>query len=185
MQIAFYIDQTRCIGCFTCAVACKDWNDIPDGPANWKRILPIEEGKYPNPFLAYLPANCWHCADPSCMAVCPVDAIHKRDEDGIVGVDRDLCLGVDDCGLCLEECPYDAPQFGAEENGKMQKCDFCQERWSAGQLPVCVNACPVRALDAGPIDELQDKYVSAKEACGFTYDADLEPSVMFKPKIRA
>ncbi len=45
MQIAFYIDQTRCIGCFTCAVACKDWNDISDGPANWKRILPIEEGK--------------------------------------------------------------------------------------------------------------------------------------------
>jgi len=35
MQLGFYFDQTRCVGCLTCVVACKDWHDIPAGPANW------------------------------------------------------------------------------------------------------------------------------------------------------
>ncbi|MFX1457608.1 MAG: 4Fe-4S dicluster domain-containing protein, partial [Promethearchaeota archaeon] len=37
-QMGFYFDQTRCTGCFTCSVACKDWNDIKAGPENWMRI---------------------------------------------------------------------------------------------------------------------------------------------------
>jgi anaerobic dimethyl sulfoxide reductase subunit B (iron-sulfur subunit) len=38
MQLAFYFDQTRCTGCYTCVVACKDWHDIPAGPASWMLI---------------------------------------------------------------------------------------------------------------------------------------------------
>jgi anaerobic dimethyl sulfoxide reductase subunit B (iron-sulfur subunit) len=38
MQLAFYFDQTRCTGCYTCAVACKDWHDVPAGPASWMRV---------------------------------------------------------------------------------------------------------------------------------------------------
>jgi Fe-S-cluster-containing dehydrogenase component len=33
VQLGFYFDQTRCTGCNTCADACKDFNDIPAGPA--------------------------------------------------------------------------------------------------------------------------------------------------------
>jgi Pyruvate/2-oxoacid:ferredoxin oxidoreductase delta subunit len=89
-QIAFYFDQTRCIGCFTCCVSCKDWHDIPAGPAHWRRVISFEEGKFPQSFLAYLSAACYHCEDPLCAVVCPAEAIIKR-EDGVVVVDREKC----------------------------------------------------------------------------------------------
>jgi len=182
MQLAFYFNQTRCTGCYTCVVACKDWHDVPAGPASWIRVKTIERGKYPNPFLAYLASPCYHCAEPDCIAACPVNAISKRKEDGIVVVDREACLGKNSCELCLEACPYDAPQFGAEENAKMQKCDLCIERWSEGKKPICVDACPTRAMDAGPMDEMVAKYGQPGDAAGFTYDEKMKPSVVSKPK---
>jgi len=182
MQLAFYFDQTRCSGCYTCVVACKDWNDVPAGPANWKKVIAIEEGRYPRPFVAYLSTACYHCADPACVSVCPVNAISKRREDGIVVVDEKSCLGKSSCQLCLEVCPYGAPQFRVEENAKMEKCDLCLERWLAGQKPICVGSCPTRALDAGPIDDLRAKYGGGSEAAGFAYVEKLGPSVIFRPK---
>ena len=98
MQRGFYFDQTRCIGCFTCCVACKDWHDIPAGPAHWRRITPIEEGKFPQPFLAYLSGACYHCEEPLCAVVCPAEAIERR-EDGIVTVDREKCQEAARCGI--------------------------------------------------------------------------------------
>ena len=182
MQLAFYFDQTRCIGCYTCVVACKDWYDVPAGPASWRRVQTIERGKYPELFVAFLSTACYHCTEPACIAACPAGAISKRKEDGIVVVDREACIGKDSCGLCLEACPYDAPQFGAEENAEVQKCNFCVERWSEGKKPICVASCPTRALDAGPIEEMEAKYGKIHRAVGFTYDDKLQPSVLFKPK---
>ncbi|MBI4303992.1 MAG: FAD-dependent oxidoreductase [Chloroflexi bacterium] len=101
MQRAFYFDQTRCIGCFTCCVACKDWHDIPAGPAHWRRVLPFEEGKFPNLFLAYLSTACYHCEDPLCAAVCPAEAITKREEDGVVVIDRKKCRESARCGITI------------------------------------------------------------------------------------
>ncbi len=182
MQLAFYFDQTRCTGCFTCAVACKDWHDIPAGPANWVRVSTIEKGKYPNPFVAFLAAPCYHCAEPACVTACPVDAIVKRPEDGIVIVNREACLGKDSCQSCLEACPYQAPQFGAEEAATMQKCDFCLERWTEGKKPICVTGCPMRALDAGPLEEMETKYGKLHHAVGLVYDSKVQPAVITKPK---
>lgn len=182
MQIGFYFDQTRCTGCFTCVVACKDWHDVPPGPASWMRVSTIEKGKYPDLFVSHLSITCCHCADPTCLAACPVKAITKRQADGVVFVDRDLCLGHDNCDLCLQVCPYAAPQFGAEHNAKMQKCDFCVDRLAEGRAPICVASCPMRALDAGTLAELRAKYGAANEAEGFAYDAKVKPSVLFKPK---
>jgi anaerobic dimethyl sulfoxide reductase subunit B (iron-sulfur subunit) len=182
MQFAFYFDQTRCTGCFTCVVACKDWHDIPAGPANWMRVSNIEKGKYPHPFLAFLASACYHCAKPMCAAACPVHAIEKRSEDGIVVVNRGLCLGKDTCDKCLKACPYKAPQFGAEQNSKMQKCDLCLDRWAEGKQPICVAACPMRALDAGPLEAMEAKYGEVRQAAGFKYNERLQPAVVFKPK---
>src|SRR5512139_1082759 len=105
MQIIFYFDQGRCAGCYACVVACKDWHDVPAGPANWIRVKAIEGGKYPEPFLAYLLARCCHCAKPACVSACPMGAISKSERDGIVTVDREKCLGRDSCEQCLEACP--------------------------------------------------------------------------------
>jgi len=147
------------------------------------RLITIERGKYPNPFLTYWPATCYHCAEPVCIPACPVNAISKREQDGIVVVDRDACLAKDNCQLCLEACTYDAPQFGAEENARMQKCTFCIDRWSEGKKPICVDACPMRAMDAGPIDEMRAKYGEAREAAGFVYSQELKPSIVLKPRV--
>jgi anaerobic dimethyl sulfoxide reductase subunit B (iron-sulfur subunit) len=182
-QMGFYFDQTRCTGCYTCAVACKDWHDIESGPVHRMRIIPIEKGVFPAPFAAYLALSCCHCENPPCATVCPAEAIIKRDKDGIVAVDREKCLGKQDChAACLKACPWDAPQFGPREGAKMDKCDFCLERLENGQQTICVEACPMYALDAAPLAELVKKYGSSIEATGFGYQKKFRPSMVFKPK---
>lgn len=182
-QIGFYFDQTRCTGCSACRVACKDWNDIPAGPENWMRIHYTEEGVCPNVHVSYLAAPCWHCQNPVCIPACPVKAIVKREEDGIVVVDADACLGNTVCAeKCKKACPYDAPQFGPGPGAKMGKCNLCLERVNAGKPPTCVEACPVRALDAGPMEMLQAKYGDTQTAVGFKYAKRVRPAVVFKPK---
>lgn len=182
MQYGFYVNQNRCMGCFACVVACKDWHDVPAGPASYMKVRTLEKGKYPDLFVSFLPTTCYHCAKPACVPACPVNAITKRDEDGIVTVDREACLGKDECNMCLDACPYEAPQFGAEENPKMQKCDLCLDRLAEGKEPICVASCPMEALDAGPIDELRKKYGNFKETENFTYSEELAPSIVLKPK---
>ena len=183
MQLGFYYNQTRCVGCYTCVVACKDWHDIPAGPASWMKVDCIEEGTFPALFAAYLIRPCYHCEDPPCLTACPVDAIRKSAESGIVTVDRDVCLGLQECGgLCREACPYGAPQFGDEDAAKMQKCELCLERWPQGKKPICVEGCPMRALDAGPLDALKEKYGDIQEAAGFEYISKIKPSIVMKKK---
>jgi NADPH-dependent glutamate synthase beta subunit-like oxidoreductase len=86
--------------------------------------------------------------------------------------------------LCKDVCPYSAPQFADEEKAKMQKCDLCVERWPENKKPICVEACPMRALDAGPINELMGTYGGTQDACGFVYSQIAEPAIVNKPKKR-
>ncbi|TFG15924.1 MAG: 4Fe-4S dicluster domain-containing protein [Promethearchaeota archaeon] len=183
MQVGFYFDQTRCIGCSACRVACKDWHDIPAGPENWMMILYNEQGKFPNVFVSYMVRPCYHCIDPVCIPVCPVNAISKREEDGIVIVDSEVCLGNKECdSKCLKACPYNAPQFGPEQGAKMRKCNYCFDKFLQNQLPICVEACRTRALDAGSLEELKSKYGDILEADNFVYSKRTKPAIVFKPK---
>jgi NADPH-dependent glutamate synthase beta subunit-like oxidoreductase/Pyruvate/2-oxoacid:ferredoxin oxidoreductase delta subunit len=99
MQRGFYFDQARCTGCFACSVACKDLHSTPAGPANWMQIKYREAGSFPNLFVSHQAVPCYHCANPVCSFVCPDDAITKREEDGVVVVDRDKCRGAEPCGI--------------------------------------------------------------------------------------
>ncbi len=184
MQIGFHFNQTRCTGCYACVVACKDWHDVAPGPAIWIRITAIEKGKFPNSSLSHLFSTCLHCSNPLCAKAYPVDAITKTEEDGIVIVNRQLCLGGEKCKFgCLKACLYKAPQFGSEPNAKMQKCDLCLDRWTQKRKPICVDACPTRALDAGSLDELKAKYGDIRLAEGFVPSKKAAPSIIFKPKL--
>ena len=160
-QLGFYFDQTLCNGCKACQIACKDKHDTPIG-VNWRRVVEYSGGTWnENPdgtfnqdvFTYYTSMSCNHCEHPICVEVCPTTAMHKE-EDGIVAVDPDKCVG---CRFCEWACPYSAPQFNAEE-GHMTKCDLCRDYRAEGKTPACVAACPSRALEFGPIEELRQKH---------------------------
>lgn len=75
-------------------------------------------------------------------------------EDGTVYVDETKCVG---CRYCQWACPYGAPQMNTS-TGHMSKCDPCYDYRDTGQNPACVDACPSRALNWGPIDELREAH---------------------------
>jgi len=182
-QMGFYFDQTRCTGCYTCLVACKDWYDIDPKEVNYMRVSSVERGQFPDLFVAYLASPCWHCTEAPCIKACPSGAIYKREKDGVVMVDRDLCLGKEACPeKCKKACPWDAPQFGPRVDAKMEKCQLCYDRLEEGKKPICVEACPLFALDAGPLEELRRKYGDVQKAEGFKSMKRFQPSVIFKPK---
>lgn len=162
-QYGFYFDASKCTGCKTCMVACKDKNNLPVG-MNFRRVTEFSGGNWrqdratgawhQDAFAYYLSISCNECSDPACVKVCPTKAHFKRAEDGLVLIDPKKCIG---CGACLAACPYGAPQLDREAR-KMRKCDTCLDRREKGLNPACVDACPQRALDFGPIDELRKKY---------------------------
>jgi anaerobic dimethyl sulfoxide reductase subunit B (iron-sulfur subunit) len=160
-QMAFYFDASACIGCKACQTACKDKNDLPLGVL-WRRVFEYGGGTWnelnhvmtPNGVFAYyFSTACQHCENPVCRDVCPTAAISKRD-DGIVLIDADKCIG---CRYCEWACPYGAPQF-REDLGVMTKCNFCEDLLAQGQNPACVDACVMRCLDFGDLEELRQKY---------------------------
>lgn len=173
-------DLQRCVGCQTCTAACKQANATSPF-VQWRRVLDIEAGSYPNVSRTFVPVGCQHCEDPPCMHVCPSTATRRR-ADGIVTIDYDICIG---CAYCAVACPYqarfkiDAPSFAygrsAMQNetmredphriGVAQKCTFCSDRIDFGldnglipgvdpqATPACVNACIADALSFGDIDD--------------------------------
>lgn len=174
-------DLERCVGCQTCTAACRHANAT--SPAvQWRRVLDVEAGTYPEVSRTFVPVGCQHCADPPCMHVCPTTATGKR-ADGIVTVDYDLCIG---CAYCDVACPYQArfkidredfaygaatpPEAAASSDrrvGVSQKCTFCSDRIDAGiaeglvpgvdprATPACVNSCIADALHFGDADDPQ------------------------------
>jgi len=182
MQLAFFLNQSRCSGCFTCVMACRQWHTSDREAMNWRRVETFENGIFPNLKVSFLSISCLHCQTPPCASVCPTSAILKREQDGIVLVDQDKCLGECACGQCREACPYGIPQFHPGNDSRMEKCDFCHDRLDQGKQPICVDACPMRALDAGPLDKLLRRYGHDAGAEGFTYSEEAHPSVLLKGK---
>ena len=114
MKRGFYFDQSICLGCFSCMAACRAWNELTPTMPDLRKLDYREEGDAAGLSLSYLLPTCLHCANPGCVTICPVQAITKRDEDGVVIVDVEKCKGPDECGRpCSTECPagIDVPGF--------------------------------------------------------------------------
>ena len=151
-ELALIVKTADCIGCSACEVACKQEHALPVGP-RWIKVTAdaprIIDGRLQ---LRYSVSHCLHCTTPGCLAVCPVDAITKRD-DGIVLIDAALCNG---CGACIEGCPVGAMQFD-EDRALAGKCDLCVARHDRGLNPACVNACPARCIYYGYTSDIFNK----------------------------
>jgi anaerobic dimethyl sulfoxide reductase subunit B (iron-sulfur subunit) len=160
-QLAFYFDASACTGCKACQIACQDKNQLgPD--VTWRRVVTYTGGTWASQGGFFVPNNifsyavsiaCNHCENPLCAEVCPTKAITKRD-DGVVLLDTSKCIG---CRYCEWACPYGAVRFD-EEAGVMTKCTFCEDLLAKGQNPACVDACVMRCLDFGELDELRLKH---------------------------
>jgi len=145
-----YVDLARCIGCQSCAVACKAENDVPLGVfRTWVKV--VETGRFPNVKRGYLPVNCNQCEKPVCVEVCPVKATYQR-EDGIVLVDPHRCIG---CQYCKAACPYEVRHLDPLRK-IISKCYLCHHRLDAGLPPACVEACPTGARRVGNLLDPRD-----------------------------
>ncbi len=176
------VDLRRCTGCQTCTAACKHANGTPPG-VQWRRVLDIETGVFPNVRRTFVPVSCMHCGSPPCMDVCPTGATYQRD-DGRVAINYDVCIG---CAYCAVACPYqqrfkvqdaqfaygaeptaaEERQFDPARLGVSTKCTFCSDRIDrareTGQVPgvdpevtpACVNSCIGTALHFGDRDDPQ------------------------------
>lgn len=159
-QMAFIVDMKRCIGCDTCVIACKVENDVETGRFRLKvldshrdPIFEKPQGIYPKLTQQWLPTMCHHCVDAPCVSACPTNTLWRRDEDGLVMLDVDKCIG---CQRCGEECPYDALSFD-EESGAADKCSACAHRVEENLQPSCELVCPTRAIHFGDINDPASK----------------------------
>lgn len=106
------IDTRRCVGCRACVLACKAENKTPPGVSYTVVFEEILENR-PNDKPVFMTKPCFHCEQPPCTDVCPVSATYKREQDGIVVVDYERCIG---CRYCMTACPYSARWFDFGEN---------------------------------------------------------------------
>ncbi len=178
-RFGMVVDLNRCVGCHTCTAACKHANATPPG-VQWRSVIDIEQGTYPDVERLFMVVGCQHCAEPPCVPVCPSGATAQR-ADGLVTMDYDTCIG---CGYCAVACPYQARTIVADKEyfygepttleratyhderlGVANKCTFCVELIDEAEArdltpgvdmevtPACAAACIADALHFGDFDD--------------------------------
>lgn len=182
-QYAFYFDSSRCSGCKTCQVACKDKNNLDVGVI-WRRVYEVSKGEWIKRNEAWIhnlnvynmSVACNHCEEPVCVEVCPTKAMHKT-KGGIVIIDEKKCIG---CKYCEWACPYGSPQYD-DQKGVMTKCNFCIDYLEDDKNPSCVDACPMRVLDFGELSEMKKKYGDNVASFPLPDDKYTEPALIVLP----
>ena len=201
-RLAIIVKQNRCIGCHTCALACKMQNNVAQNML-WNRVLTEgcdiidgARGTYPDLSRSYLPLACQHCENPACQKVCPTGATYK-DDKGRVEIDYDRCIG---CRMCMAACPYNARTFNWGEpardpgfdygdasvptrgKGVMEKCTLCKERTDRGDEPMCVACCPADARVFGDLadpDSEAARLTASPQAYQLLEDKQTNPQIRY------
>jgi len=143
------VDITKCIGCRSCEQGCKQIHGFPTDTElklSTTALTIVEE--HGDRFVRRM---CMHCQDPACASACLVGAL-KKSGAGPVTYDAGKCIG---CRYCLVACPFSVPRYEwTKLVPYVKKCDMCAERQAKGQLPACVEACPVQASISGTREEI-------------------------------
>jgi formate dehydrogenase iron-sulfur subunit len=147
MPVTCLVDTTRCIGCRSCQIACKEAHDLKPEKTRFFAAA----GGYQNPksyspqtrtFIAFheiedggtlrwvfIKRQCMHCTDMRCLSVCP-PLVFSRTKDGLVVADAVKCIG---CYACVDECPFAVPAVDTADGDqpRVYQCTFCIERQQA------------------------------------------------------
>lgn len=197
------IDLARCIGCHTCATACKMANNLPKN-VHFNRVRTVggdsmdtAAGEFGSNTMSFLPVQCQHCEQPSCLDVCPTGATTKDEETGIVSVDSELCIG---CESCIKACLYEgvrtlitSPEYYLDvmvgeydapphKGGTVEKCTFCKNLIDRDEVPACMQLCPGRARFWGDLDDPESavsKAIEGRETMFLQEKAGTKPSVYY------
>jgi tetrathionate reductase subunit B len=180
-RYAMVIDQERCVGCHSCTVACKSEWDVPNGFARTRVRQSAVKGSFPALATVFHVSQCNHCDRPTCVPACPTGATYQ-DINGIVRVNRDLCIG---CGSCVAACPYGARYINAT-TGRVDKCDFCASRLEKDLEPACVATCPAHAKVFGDLEDSSSEVFTLAYRKGArrmeTLTTAIGPNVYYKGK---
>jgi Fe-S-cluster-containing dehydrogenase component len=176
VEFGYAFNISKCKGYRSCVEACINENNLDRKAATqYIRIFEMKNGtvdldhgdatyqhEVPAEGHFYLGTQCFQCANPPCVKVCPVGATWQE-PDGITVIDYDWCIG---CRYCMAACPYWARRFNwgepdvpaaevntnqhylgnrARKKGVVEKCTFCIHRTRQGRLPACAEACPTGA----------------------------------------
>jgi anaerobic dimethyl sulfoxide reductase subunit B (iron-sulfur subunit) len=184
-QYGFYFDQGRCDGCNTCMLACQEWNGLPIGAAGrWMRCYTWEEGAFPNVRLYSVVAPCYHCENPVCVDAAN-GALYKEPKYGAVLMDPEKAKtqGLDLRAAYLA-CPYGAILFDSDgADATASKCTMCIDRLEQGLAPICVTSCDKRALEFGPLADLQQKFGTLRQLKGMPDPSTAQPALVVKAQL--
>jgi len=136
-SIFFFPD--KCIGCKICEVSCALEHGFEINPLA-SRIRVIRDDKKGLDVVGI----CVQCEEAPCIDICPVQAISIDEKFGAIIVNKELCIG---CDQCEKVCPY----YGIYLDIKSKKaicCDLCNGD------PACVKSCPVNALEYSNISNI-------------------------------
>jgi len=189
------IDTNKCdSGCDTCVTACaKEFALVghgrPETDPQWIRKVTLEDPDTGQ--KQSLPVMCQHCEHPPCVDVCPTGASFKR-EDGIVLVNRHICIG---CRYCVLACPYKARNFVHEDvtdqkewaprgKGTAEACTMCVHRIDTGRIPACVEACNKEAGGAMLFGDLNDPDSEISKRVAAYKSSALRPELQTNPGVR-
>lgn len=133
--IAIIYDPSRCTGCHMCELACSLYH-FHKSHIELSRVIVYKD----KASAMFIPSVCISCPAMPCASVCPENAIVKDEKTGMPKVIEEKCLG-EECGKCVEACPYHAIRFSPKVYPYPLICDLC------GGDPQCVKVCWARALE--------------------------------------
>lgn len=136
------VDYHKCVGCGTCEMICSLAHEGACS-RTLSRIRIVREEKMGQS----VPITCSFCEKPVCLNACPVDAVIRNKDTGIITIIKEKCIG---CKKCVQACPFGHMNFNFAEKHSF-KCDLC------GGEPECVKFCWTQALEYLPLSEALER----------------------------